>query len=250
MDVEILACLEDNYAYLVRDEAGCAAVVDPGEAGPVLSALARRGLRLTHVFATHHHGDHVGGLPALRAHFPALRVIAHPRDAAHIGGPVEALAGDGRFEALGLRWRGLHVPGHTLGAVAFWGGDALFSGDTLFRAGCGRLFEGDAAMMHHALNATLGEVDDATRLYPGHEYTVKNLRFAQGLLPDDVDVREALREAESWVAEGRPTVGRPMALERLTNPFLRSHDARLCGLTETEPGVACFAALRARRDVF
>jgi len=254
MDVVPVACLQDNYAYLLLDRgSGTALVVDPSEAEPVRAALAREGVRaVAGVLVTHHHWDHVGGLAEVCRAWPTAPVVAH--DSELRTGRIEAQTrgvADGEHFALGpFAIEAMHVPGHTTGALAWAVGDALFTGDTLFRAGCGRLFEGTAATMYASLTRLAGS--DATRaVYPGHEYTVKNLRFAQSILPDDAPVAAALAEAEAQRAAGRPTVGTPLALERRTNPFLRCDTAAVQQRLGT-PGdpVATFAALRTRRDTY
>jgi hydroxyacylglutathione hydrolase len=254
MRVVVVPCLSDNYAYLLVDEAaGVAAVVDPSEAGPVLEALDVAGVAsVCAVLVTHHHGDHVGGLGALRARWPDAPVFGHTSElsAGRIEGQTVGLADDEPFAAGPFTGRAYHVPGHTTGALAYAVGGALFTGDTLFRAGCGRLFEGTAATMFNSLQR-LRALDPALAVYPGHEYTVKNLRFAQGLLPHDDAIATALTEALAQRDADRPTVGDTLARERRTNPFLRCDEALVQGALGA-PGdpVAAFAALRARRDVY
>lgn len=254
MRVVVVPCLSDNYAYLLVDEAsGVAAVVDPSEAGPMRDALDAAGVAsVCAVLVTHHHGDHVGGLGALRARWPDAPVFGHAseRVAGRIEGQTVGLADREAFAAGPFLGRAYHVPGHTTGALAYALGGALFTGDTLFRAGCGRLFEGTAATMYTSLRR-LRALDPALAVYPGHEYTVKNLRFAQGLLPHDTAIAKALAEASALRDADRPTVGDTLARERQTNPFLRCDEALVQRAVGT-PGdpVAAFAALRARRDVY
>ncbi len=252
MRVVPVACLQDNYAYLLLG-CGGAAVVDPSEAEPVRAALAAAGVSAPcGILVTHHHWDHVGGLEELLAQWPTLPVFAHRSElsSGRIAGQTRGLD-DGESFTLGpFAVRGWHVPGHTTGALAYETDGALFTGDTLFRAGCGRLFEGTAATMYASLSR-LSRCGDALGVYPGHEYTVKNLRFARTITPDDPSLAEALAAAESRRATGHPTVGTPLALELRTNPFLRCDDPTMQEALGT-PGdpVATFAALRARRDVY
>src|SRR3954462_14885318 len=148
MRVVSVPCLKDNFAYLVIDSDGQCAVVDPGEAGPVEAALAREHAQLAAVWATHHHADHVGGVPALVARDPGIEVVIGAKDAPRTSHVTRALD-DGDTVTLGtLRARCIHNPGHTLGAISFGVEDCVFTGDTLFGGGCARVFEGDAAMMH------------------------------------------------------------------------------------------------------
>ena len=256
-------CLRDNFAYLVVDEDGkSAAVVDPGEPGPVVAALARHQLTLTQVWATHHHADHVGGLRGLSEVAPELEVVAHARDAERVRhfGPVHRVVEDGDELALGsLRAKILHNPGHTLGAISYFvrGPDeaarpAVFTGDTLFSAGCGRLFEGDAAMMHASL-MRLAALPEQTQVYFGHEYTHNNLRFAQAVTPNDAAVQKSLTEVQDLLDLNADTTPSSIQHERAVNPFLRCSEpaiiaaARKHGAKDDSP-VAVFAALRAWKD--
>lgn len=250
MHVEIVSCLEDNYAYVVTGADGRAVVVDPSESAPVLDAVKRLGVTLTAVLNTHHHHDHVGGNEEIAAAFPGIDIYGYVTDKGRIPGQTRAVAHGETITEAGLSFRALHIPGHTLGAVAFVVGDAAFTGDTLFLSGCGRLFEGTAEMMHHSLNVVLGTLDGATRVYCGHEYTEKNLRFAASQLPDDAAVAKALDEAVAARAENKPTVPGSLARERAVNPFLRCGDPAVQKATGESDPVAVFAALRARRNGF
>ena len=229
--IEAVPCLRDNYAYLIFDpekpEEG-AWVVDPGEAAPVDAALAERGLSLTGILLTHHHPDHVGGNAALVASHGPLEVLGFADDAHRLPEITHRLpASRGRFEASGQTICGLpletmHIPGHTTGAIALKLGDEVFTGDTLFAAGCGRLFEGTPAMMHASLQSLCALPED-TRLWFGHEYTAANLRFASSVEPDN-DAMQA-RAADLPACTTPSTV----ALERATNPFVRAADAEELG---------------------
>src|SRR4051812_16655965 len=179
-------CLKDNYAYLVIDGEH-AAVVDPGEAEPVEEALAREGVTLAAIWATHHHLDHVGGVAALVAAHPDVTVVAHEHDAKRIPQATQLVKDEAQVELGGLRARIIHNPGHTLGAISYVIEGCVFTGDTLFCAGCGRVFEGDAAMMHASLSR-LAALPDTTRVYCGHEYTAANLRFAAAVEPDNAAI--------------------------------------------------------------
>jgi hydroxyacylglutathione hydrolase len=230
--IEPIPCLQDNYAYLVHapgaDEAW---LVDPSEVDPPARVLAERGLKLAGILATHHHFDHVGGIPGLlSAHAGAPVVAGHAHDKGRIPGQTIAVdAPMGEFVPTPIVIAGrpvlaAHIPGHTLGAIAWYlpgeGDEAgdVFTGDTLFAGGCGRLFEGTPAQMHRSLETICG-LPGATRLWFGHEYTAANLRFAASVEPDNRDV--ATRAA----ALPECTTPTTVELELATNPFVRARDA-------------------------
>src|SRR5215470_15576885 len=190
MRVVPVPCLKDNYAYLVIDGAR-AAVVDPGEAPPIEAALAREGVQLAAIWATHHHYDHVDGVPALVAAHPGIEVIAGATDAEKVKHVTRVVTEGDVVELGAVRAKIIHNPGHTLGAVSFYIEDpgVVFTGDTLFAAGCGRVFEGTPPMMRQSLEK-LGALPPATRVYFGHEYTAANLKFAAAVEPDNAQIRD------------------------------------------------------------
>ena len=262
MRVVPVPCLSDNYAYLVVDDDGVAAVVDPGEAPPVLAAVAREGARLAAVWATHHHPDHVGGTRALREALPDLEVVAHASDRARVPEVTRDVEDAQTIELGRLRARIVHNPGHTLGAISYVVRDedgherAIFTGDTLFAAGCGRIFEGTPAMMASSLGRLAAEAP-ALEVYFGHEYTVSNLRFASAVSPDDAAVADRAREAAARRAAGEPTTPSTIGLERATNPFLRASEPAIAAAAHAhdasvreDDAVAVFAALRRWKDGF
>ncbi len=247
--IEAIPCLRDNYAYLLSDPSGNAWIVDPSEPGPPSTALARGGLTLRGVLATHHHYDHVGGIEALvaagAADAPTPWVAGHASDRGRI--PRQSLFVDAprdRFVTTGIELAGrpllaMWIPGHTLGAIAWYlpsrageeeGGD-VFTGDTLFAAGCGKIFEGTAEQMHRSLQ-NLAALPPATRLWFGHEYTATNLRFAATVEPDNLEIR--LRQER----ESAPSTPTNVAKERATNPFVRSKVAE--ELAERRAAKDCF----------
>lgn len=257
-----LPAFDDNYLWLIARPGGThAAVVDPGDAAPVEAALQARGLALAAILLTHHHRDHVGGVQRLLERHAAI--VWGPRDE-----PIEQVRyrlGDGdrgAVDALGLTFEAIAVPGHTRGHIAYrcapFGGDArevLFCGDTLFAAGCGRLFEGTAAQMHASL-ARLAALPDDALVCCAHEYTESNLRFARAVDPNDAAVRARAEEAAAVRAEGLPTLPSTVAIERATNPFLRCDRPGIVAAAAARLGKApggaleTFAALRAWKDVF
>lgn len=220
--VIVVPCLSDNYAYLVHLEASKdAIVVDASEAAPVEAALTRHGLQLVGILATHHHYDHVGGNEALASKRAGLPIWGSTYDKARVPGLTRTVEDGEEAEIAGMNVRCLTVPGHTLGAVAYLIGDAVFTGDTMFVAGCGRLFEGTPAQMHDSLLNKLGKLPPSTRVYCGHEYTVSNARFAATLEPDNAAIAKLLADAQRARSRGEPTVPSTMGEEGTYNPFMR-----------------------------
>ena len=247
---------QDNYIWIIRGKSPThALVVDPGDAQPVLEALPHLGLLPAAILCTHHHHDHVGGVPDLLRQFPGLPVYGPAlEDIDDLTHPLRE-ADVIQFESLGLNFQVLDIPGHTRGHIAYYGHGWLFCGDTLFSAGCGRLFEGTAEQMHNSLSR-LSALPDDTQIYCGHEYTLANLRFALTVEPDN---REALAYRDSaavYQANGQPTIPSNMKRERQVNPFLRSAAISVRQAAENQAGVvlqdalAVFAAVRRWKDSF
>jgi hydroxyacylglutathione hydrolase len=247
--IEIVPCLSDNYAYLVKSGDTCA-VVDPSEPGPVRAALARTGWRLTHILNTHHHLDHTGGNLALKQETGAV-IVGPGKDAARIPGLDVGVDEASGWSFDGRKVTVLEVPAHTRGAITFVIDGNAFTGDTLFAMGCGRLFEGDPAMMWTSLSKLM-TLPDLTAIFCGHEYTESNGRFALTLEPGNPALRGRMRQTQALRAEGRPTVPSTMAMEKATNPFLRPDSAEIrktLGM-ERADDVAVFGEIRARKDKF
>ncbi len=246
----------DNYIWMLHD--GRAAwVVDPGDAKPVLAALQAHGLQLAGILVTHHHADHVGGLSGLRPHLQGP-VYGPARE--HIPGPITPLHDGDSINVLGLRFRVIDVPGHTAGHIAYVQQGAaaplLFCGDTLFSAGCGRLFEGTPAQMAASL-ARLAAGPDDTQVCCTHEYTLSNLRFAAAVEPDNRDIAQHTLDCQALRQAGRPTLPSTLALEKLINPFLRCQQPavvaaaqRMGPLNDAGDSVAVLAALREWKNRF
>jgi hydroxyacylglutathione hydrolase len=248
-------CLKDNYAYLLATEGGDAVVVDASEAAPVREAVERAGLRVRAIWSTHHHWDHVGGNEELAGAWN-VDVVGHASDRGRLPGLTRGVENDDVVRAGSLEARCVHIPGHTLGAVAYYVADGddrvVFTGDTLFCAGCGRLFEGTPAQMHASLARLLALPPD-TRVYCGHEYTESNLRFAAHVEPANADVQRAQQRAAKLRAAGEPTVGTTLEEERRVNPFLRVPSPAIRATLGIAPGaddVTVFAAIRAAKDTF
>jgi hydroxyacylglutathione hydrolase len=255
MELVALPAFTDNYIWMLHDGAR-ALVVDPGDASVVEQALESRGLRLAAILVTHHHADHVGGVDALRARLDGP-VYGPARE--RIPQPYTALQGGDRIEALGLGFEVFDVPGHTAGHIAYLhrtphAAPLLFCGDTLFSAGCGRLFEGTPAQMHASLSL-LAALPGATRVCCTHEYTLSNLRFARAVEPGNRDIVAHAAWCEDERSQGRPTLPSTIERERSINPFLRcalpevAASAQAHGASNSEP-VAVFAALREWKNRF
>lgn len=253
LQIETVPCLSDNYAFIAHDPAsGETAVFDVPEAGPILARLAERGWRATQVFLTHHHADHIQGLPALLARHPA-KVIGAAADA-HRLPPLDRAVREGDSVAIG-REEGtvIEVPGHTLGHVAYYFPQSavVFTGDSLMALGCGRVFEGTMAQMWSSLQK-LAALPPQTLVCSGHEYTAANARFALTIDPDNPALISRAEAVDAARAKGHPTVPSTLAEELATNPFLRATDpavqARL-GMTGADPADV-FAEIRARKDNF
>ena len=245
--------LRDNYAWAhVAD--GVAYVVDPGEAAPVIDWLERQGARLTAILLTHHHGDHVGGVGELKQRWPDA-VVYGPADA-RIAGIDVVVSGGGRvqLDASVARFEVIALPGHTATHVAFHGEGVVFCGDTLFSAGCGRLFEGTPAQMLASLDA-LAALPDETLVCCGHEYTEDNIRFALAAEPGNDALRAFADDIAALRARSLPTLPALLSRERAINPFLRIDTpgvrdtlARLHGLPLGASRTDAFACLRAWKD--
>ncbi len=219
-----LPAFKDNYMWLLT-RGQDAAIVDPGDAAPVMQALEHQQLRLTAILATHHHADHVGGALALKERYRAP-VYGPARE--KIAAADRPLNGGDQIDVLGARFDVIDIPGHTAGHIAYYAPalkvPALFCGDTLFACGCGRLFEGTPEQMLASLDA-LAALPPATRVYCGHEYTVANIRFALAVEPDNRDLQSRAALATAMRKRGEPTLPSTIGLELLTNPFMRCDTA-------------------------
>jgi hydroxyacylglutathione hydrolase len=251
MQIEPIKAFEDNFIWALRRD-GQLAVVDPGEAGPVLRFLETSGDRLCAILVTHRHGDHIGGIAEIVARHP-VPVFGPSREAAEV---VTQPLRDGatvHIPGLGAEFTVIEVPGHTLGHIAFYSDGVLFCGDTLFGAGCGRVFEGTMAQMQASL-ARLAALPPETLVYCAHEYTQSCLRFAHKVEPDNAAIDARSAKVDKLIGAGHPSVPSTLAEEFATNPFLRWQSPAVIAAAATLLGhapandIATFGAIRLWRD--
>jgi hydroxyacylglutathione hydrolase len=255
IQVHPIPAFRDNYIWALRSGPRVA-IVDPGDAQPVLDYLAREHLQLVAILATHHHADHVGGVADL--------ILKHGRDIPVYGPknePISTLthpvAGGNRVAVpeLGTEFEVLDIPGHTRAHIAYYGSKMVFCGDTLFACGCGRLFEGTPPQMHASL-AKLAALPDDTLVYCGHEYTLANIRFARAVEPGNAALAGRERTDTTTREKNHPTLPTTIGLEKATNPFLRCAQPEVAQSAERHHGAALndpvdvFTAIREWKNTF
>ncbi len=225
LDIVQFPCLSDNYGVVIHaPETGETASIDAPDAGAIQAALDAKGWKLDHIFVTHHHADHTGGIATLKERYHC-KVTGPEGEAARIAGLDQTVTEKSPLRFGGLNVRVIETPGHTLGHISYFVPDArvAFTGDTLFALGCGRLFEGDAQMMWASLQKLMTLPDDTT-VYCGHEYTLANGRFALSVEPENAALKARMTEIESLRAAGKPTLPTQLGREKATNPFLRVNE--------------------------
>lgn len=255
LKVTPVKAFRDNYIWLVHgDDPHQVAIVDPGDAGPVFRALESQGLEAVAILLTHHHPDHSGGITALRQ---ALDIPAWGPAAERVAGVTHPVTGSDHVDLprLGLSFAVIDIPGHTAGHIAFYGHGALFCGDTLFSAGCGRVFEGTPEQMLGSLDA-LARLPADTLVYCGHEYTLANLRFARAVEPGNAEIAQHAEHVAALRADDIPSLPSTLALEKRINPFLRCAEPGVMEAARRRAGHALasrhevFAAVRRWKDEF
>jgi hydroxyacylglutathione hydrolase len=241
----------DNFSVLLHDsKSGATAAIDAPDADPLIEQLKARGWTLTHILVTHKHFDHIEGIPALKAAY-ACEVLGPAASAAETGMYDRMLADGDTFDWGGAEVRVMTTPGHTLDHISYFlpGEKLVFVGDTIFSLGCGRVIEGDYAMMWNSLKRLRGLPDD-TELYCGHEYTLANARFAVTIDPDNAALKARFAAVEKLRDAGKPTLPTTIGQEKATNPFLRADDPALMRRLGKGGGnpAEVFAEIRKRKD--
>ena len=255
LNVLTVPAFQDNYLWLIHDGKHAVAV-DPGDAAPILDALSAHGLSLAAILLTHHHADHVGGVPELLRHFPVPVFGPRTEAIAQITQPL-AEGDTVTLKEPKLTLSVLDVPGHTRGHIAYVAHEQswLFCGDTLFAGGCGRLFEGTPEQMAASLGK-LAALPDATQVFCAHEYTLSNLRFAREVEPNNAELRSRIEIEQAKRDKGLPTVPSTIGIEKSTNPFLRYREPGIAerliseGHLSTREPIAVFAALREWKNTY
>jgi hydroxyacylglutathione hydrolase len=255
VQIESVPAFSDNYIWLIiQSKTRRVAIVDPGDAAPVIDRLNTEKLVPTAILITHHHPDHTAGVPELRRQFEVP--VYGPRSENIPGRSHGVTEGDiVDLPDLDLQLAVMEIPGHTAGAIAYYGHGVVFVGDTLFLSGCGRLFEGTPLQMHRSLSR-LAALPGETLVYCGHEYTLANLKFAATVEPENLEIQRRIQRSRDRRCANLPTVPGTIAEEKLTNPFLRTHLQQVTAAAERNcnrkmnDAVEVFAALRNWKDNF
>jgi len=229
--IHMFPCLSDNYGLLIHDPAsGLTAAIDTPDAAEITAQCDVKGWTLSHIFNTHHHWDHTGGNLQLAQQNPSLTIIGPSHDAARIPGLTQGVSGEETFKFGQHSIQVLETPGHTSGHIIYYvpTAKAAFVGDTLFKMGCGRLFEGSPQEMFDSM-AKIASLPDDTQLYCAHEYTLSNGRFALTVEPDNQAIKDEMKRAQTLRDKGFPTVPTSVALEKEINPFMRAKTAKHLG---------------------
>ena len=251
MNLNSIPAFQDNYIWVLNDEQGKCLIVDPGEAAPVLQAIEKKQWQPVAILLTHHHHDHVGGVQTLLARYPELDVYG-PQETADKGTNKVVEEGD-KVTILGHEFRVIATPGHTSGHLSYFSFPYLFCGDTMFSAGCGRLFEGTPTQMYQSFQK-LNQLPEETLICCAHEYTLSNLKFSVSILPGDTYLEQYYRKVKELRAKNQNTLPSTLKNERQINLFLRVNDIDLINKINEETILQHpeerFAWLRAKKDSF
>ncbi|WP_140919432.1 hydroxyacylglutathione hydrolase [Limnobaculum xujianqingii] len=219
-----IPAFQDNYIWLLTTKQQTGIIVDPGDALPVIQHLEQQQITPTAILLTHHHNDHTGGVADLIRHYPELKVYG-PQETQSKGAKFIVREGD-NIDINGMCFNVIGVPGHTAGHVAFYSAPYLFCGDTLFSAGCGRIFEGTPEQMYQSIQK-LAALPDSTKVCCAHEYTISNLRFANYVLPENIEIETYLKHIVDIRSKDQPSVPTELKTERTINLFLKCHQLDL-----------------------
>ncbi|OEE38439.1 hydroxyacylglutathione hydrolase [Vibrio genomosp. F10 str. ZF-129] len=249
--IKSIPAFNDNYIWVIENREGRCVVVDPGDANPVLPYLEAHQLTLDAILITHHHHDHIGGVPELVRQYPGIDVVGPEKEP--IPTLTHAVNGGDKIELFGESFDVLDLAGHTLGHIGYVGAGHLFCGDTLFSAGCGRVFEGTYAQMHTALDQ-LAALPEETKIYCAHEYTASNVSFALAVEPENQRLHQYRDDVNRLRAQKQSTLPSSIKLEKLINPFLRCKEESVIksvtNRTENIDPLSVFSALREWKNEF
>ncbi|WP_165312073.1 hydroxyacylglutathione hydrolase [Vibrio ziniensis] len=251
LQIKSIPAFNDNYIWLIQNSDNRCAVVDPGDANPVLAYLEQHGLTLDTILITHHHNDHTGGIRELAKHYLDIEIIGPSHD--HVPYLTQNVSGGDQIELFGERFWVLGLPGHTLGHIGYAGDGKLFCGDVLFSAGCGRVFEGTMEQMFTSLEKILA-LPEETEVYCAHEYTASNIAFAIAVEPNNEQLQIYRDEVIRLRAQNKSTIPTTLRREKWINPFLRTREASVIKsvtnrTTQNDP-ISIFTALREWKNDF
>lgn len=251
MNLNSIPAFQDNYIWILNDEAGKCLIVDPGEAAPVFEAIDSHSWKPQAILLTHHHNDHTGGVTELLRRYPEITVYG-PAETQSKGATVVVAEGE-TVTVLGHDFQVIATPGHTAGHISFFSSPYLFCGDTLFSGGCGRLFEGTPAQMYQSFQK-LNALPEDTLICCAHEYTLSNMEFARHILPEDQSIEHFYQKVKELRVKSLKTLPSTLQKEREINLFLRTHDTDLINKIKKEAPLQqpeeIFAWLRAKKDNF